>query len=234
MSYRLKNRDMDSPIPLTFTQPQIPQWKPPPGSFRVVVNAIISVRKANPGITKQFNLSLDPEVVADELDSQHAAKLAAAGHTAYLKEGAASIPFPKTWSPQRLFQNAKAAAEAVGKVMVGVGVYVDWLGSGGIPVERNHAEARAKVCSTCDHNKLKGSLTDYFTEPAAAAMNKILAIKNDMKLMTTFEDSLHVCDLCFCPLKSKVWTPISHIKAKLNDKTLSSLPDFCWIKQESK
>lgn len=225
---------MDTPIPLTFTQPQIPQWKPTPGSFRTVVNSIIMVRRANPGITKQFNLSLDPDVVADELDSQHAAKLAAAGFNSYLKEGAASIPFPKAWTPQRLAQNAKSAVEAVGKVMVGVGVYVDWLGSGGIPVEKNHAESRAKVCAGCEHNKLKGSLTDYFTEPAAAAMSKILSIKNDMKLETQYDESLHVCDLCFCPLKSKVWTPIGHIKAKLKDSTLNSLPDFCWIKQESK
>ena len=135
---RLKNKNAEIPGGIRFKQPQIPQWKSPPGGFKIVVNSVISMRKANPGITKQYNLSIDPVVVADEVDAYNAALCVAGGYNDFVSQGGGEADFPKTFPSQwnlRSGGNAAGASQpstppswfrSLGQVGTGIRTLADW------------------------------------------------------------------------------------------------------------
>ena len=234
---RLKSRT-SVPLGFRFRQPQInPKWELPihsRGSMPQAVDAVYALRKSNPALTKQHNLSLDKRVIADEIDAFTAAGLKASGRfDNYLAaEPLPTFDIPKSWTPQRITRSVKAAAGVVSRVLAGAKLYVKWLGSGGVPVESALAEKRAAVCGSCKENKDRGNFVDYFTEPIADELLKIISIKNDMNLSTSKDDQLHICNICECPLKTKVWTPIKHVKAELSPDVQKKLWTKCWIVNE--
>lgn len=239
---RLKNRNNGVPGGFRFRQPEInPKWElsiAARSNFRQAEQEVLNLRKANPAITQQYNLSLNLSTIGDEIDAYTAEGLARAGarFAHFLapvpQPSALSYDIPKSWTPQRITRSVKAAAGVVSRVLAGAKLYVKWLGSGGVPVESALAEKRAAVCVTCKENKDRGNLVDYFTEPVAEELLKIIAIKNDMNLSTSKDDLLHICDVCECPLKAKVWTPLKHVKTELSQDVQSRLWSKCWILNE--
>lgn len=240
---RLKNVNNGVPGGFRFRQPQInPKWELSihgRSSIRQAVEEVYNVRRANPALTKQHNLSLDKQVIQDEIDQFTAEGLAKAGdrYAIYLAPVVApqfaQFDLPKSWTPQRISRGVKAAAGVVNRVLAGAKLYVKWLGSGGVPVESAQAEKRASICVSCAFNKDRGNFIDYFTQPVAEELMKIIAIKNDMNLSTSKDNLLHICDVCDCPMKAKVWTPLKHIKSELSPDVQKKLWAKCWIVNET-
>jgi hypothetical protein len=56
----------------------------------------------------------------------------------------------------------------------------------------------------------------------------------ERKLSTPVDDKLNVCDVCLCPLKLKVHTPLKYIKANMSEPVLADLQkvEKCWIVSE--
>lgn len=243
---RLKNRDQQIPGGFKFRQAQIAGWQSPPWvSFNVLVEAVIKLRKANPAITAQYSLSTDPAAVANEVDAYNAALCAAAGHTNYLapSEG---IELPKTFPPQWVSQPRGGVAagdsqpstppgwfKKLGNVATGFKTLADWLGHEGKPVDSKLAESRAKTCSTCPKN-LKGDMTSFFTKPASELIRRQLEERNAMKLATSYDETLGVCDGCGCPLKLKVHCPVDVIVKHMPKGGENKLVSYCWILSEKK
>jgi len=199
--------------------------------FDQVVASIIKHRLANPKFANEW--ATDTITVADELDNYTCQRI---GNDPNYCDGGSPPSFQAgLFSPtHRISQRWSEKVGAVGavrKIATGIGIITDWLGSGAKPVAKELAEKRAAVCVTCPHNG-QGDLTSIFTVPASEMIRKTIAIKNDMKLTTPYDDKLGVCDICDCPMKTKIFTPISHIESHLSDKIKSQLPDFCWQKQE--
>lgn len=201
--------------------------------FSQVVDAIIKHRKANPRFT---DWALDMEDVANELDAYTCQRL---NNDPNYCDGGDSPPFQRASlsfpSVPRRF-NGKGEVAAVGvvsKTAAGIGLLLDWLGSGGKAVEKELAEKRAAVCAGCDRNKEK-TLTSIFTIPASQFIQRQLAIKNDMKLETSQDLKLGVCETCTCPLKLKVWTPMEHVLKHTSEKVMAEFPEWCWVRNQDK
>lgn len=240
----LKSRNHNVPHGFLFYQPET-NWSPKKSvsdlGFWPVVEAIIEHRLGNP----RHGLSTDKETVAWELETATVKRLESMpGTKGYLTSGSrsgASPPNP-TAAPR---QNAVVAAGAsLNKTTAGIGVLLDWLGDGGIPVDKGLSESRASVCATfkwsdsegkhqtgCWFNN-QGDFTSWFTVPASEMIRKQIEIKNDLKLETSHDEKLGVCEVCACPLKLKTHTPISHIAEHLSENVRSKLPPHCWIPKE--
>ena len=102
-----------------------------------------------------------------------------------------------------------------------------WVGAGGHPVPKHHAQFRADICVQCPMNKEK-PIYEMLAAPVALLAKRQIALKNKMNLRVDGEKSLHVCDACDCILKLKVWVPIEFIDAN------HEFHPSCWIPIENK
>jgi len=235
MAYRLRDRNRQIPNGLTFLQPQT-NWRPSRfASFTTIVNALISHRKANPHLISQHKLSVDLAQVADEVDAFNALHCARHGWMAYITDGMENAsPPPK---PQALLQQERsalaAAADKAKKIWGGIRTLNDWIDTGTPPVPKEQAEARAAVCAVCPKNG-KGDFTGWFTKPASEVITKQLERLSVLKLSTSQDKEINLCEVCLCPLKLKVHTPIKHIKEHMAGPViieLKAVPN-CWIPKE--
>lgn len=225
----LLNRRQFPPGGFVFFEPKT-NWRSSPGfTFEQTVEEIIRHRLANPRFATQWNTDFDS--VADELDAYTCVRISMDPN--YCSGGSPNFPpVPAPPRPWPGLPNVGAVVAGTRKVVTGIAVLLDWLGQGGKPVDPLQAEARAGTCAACPHNK-PDDLTAVFTVPASELIRKQLAIKNDLKIATPYDEKLGICELCACPLKLKVHTPIVHILKRLPQEVLAKLPDFCWIAQEA-
>lgn len=190
-------------------------------TFDRTVEEIIKHRKMNPAITAKHNLSTDFNVVADELEAFTKKRLK-------IPDG----PLPKSLASLPVVRRGEAVAAVVRNMGIGAGNLLAWSDSGKV-VPKEQAEARATVCAGCNQNG-KGDWRTFFTEPAAMLLSRQLSAKNSMKLETTKDDQLGVCEVCACPLPLKVWSPLEYALRKMSDKAKSELPEWCWMRTEDK
>jgi hypothetical protein len=113
----------------------------------------------------------------------------------------------------------------------GMNPLIEWLGSGGHPVDRAEAERRAAICTTCPLNVAPLWWEQMLKDPIAEAMRITLEIKNKMNLTVDNEDSLHVCRACGCCTRLKVWSPLAIIKEHTPKSV--NFPPHCWINQNT-
>jgi len=231
----LKSRDAFPPGGFLYVQRETGWEAPKYQTFRVVVQALIQHRKANPGLAKKHNWALDYEAAANEVDAFNDARCRAHGWLDFVTgQEPVQVPFPMPHSPSRGpgVAAAKRAARSVSSVKAGIKTLLDWLGSGGRPVEKERAEKRAAICMTCPKNGT-GGMEHYFTVPASQVIKLQLEIKNDLKLATSRDKMLNVCEACLCPLKLKVWCPMDHILKEMDQETKGKLDARCWILSEA-
>lgn len=227
MAYRLKSRVHQCVGGFQFVQPEI-RWESlkvlgRSPSWERLVNALIEARRANPHHLAKHHWSLDPAVVADEVDAYNAQRMVELGHTKYLM-GERGERAPKSLPLNRLTSRA-------GNVAAGSEVLVEWLASGAEAVPANRSGQRAETCISCPANQT-GDLMSFFTRPVSEAIRMALNLKRDWQLKTEVDDQLGVCEICDCPLKLKVHLPIEKIKDRIPDSVRSRLPANCWIVRE--
>ena len=204
------------------------KWVSSKGSdFNSTVAQIIAHRKANPGITNQYNLATDKEAVALELECSICARLG--NNPAYCLNDSAPSPFLQSHSQQK--STAAAAVGSARKAVAGVKTVLDWLGSGLRPAKQEVANARAAVCAECPNNK-EGNFWQKLDAAAAGQIKLLVELKNDLKLTTPLDDKLKTCDVCDCLLKLKVWCQTDVILANTSDDVLQALDKNCWILSE--
>ena len=197
-----------------FYQPQTGWHMPNPVSvtFGQTVILIIKHRLANGAISAKNSLSTNQFSVEEELDTNTRLRL-----------GIPALPktIPLRASPSLL---AGAAAE-VKRAAQGTGVILDWLTSGGAPVDQATANKRAEICITCPRN-VPGS---WFTVAPAELIRNTLSARSDLKLETPSDQSLKSCDVCKCLMRLKVWVPLHFIKDHTNPDVMAEFPSNCWI-----
>jgi len=235
MAYRLLDRNKQIPYGLKFLQPET-QWKPRAAfsSFDTIVRGLISHRQSRPDLVASKKWALDYDTVAMEVDIFNALICSRHGWSNYITDGQGEAPPPK---PQALLQQEKSAiAAAAGKakkIWGGIRTLNEWIDSGAPPVPTLMAESRAGVCAVCPKNG-RGDFTAWFTKPASDAITKQIEKLKQMRLSTSKDDIINICDVCLCPLKLKVHTPAPFIKAHMGQDVLAELrmvPN-CWIISE--
>ena len=73
-----------------------------------------------------------------------------------------------------------------------------WLGAGGIPVEPETAERRAKICVECPLNAAPKWWEKMLTNPIAEAIRSMLEEKSKHHLSTFIDKVIRVCHLIEC------------------------------------
>ena len=203
-----------------FRQPQT-GWSNPMAMVgeKASVDAIVKHRLANPAITAKHRLSTDPFVVNRELIAFQQAR------------GALPPTQPIFFSPSSSLLPSRLVSVAadIKRAAQGTAVVLDWLSSGGSPVEQELANKRAATCVACPKN-VSGS---WFTVAPAELIKSTLEARKDLKLETPNDAALKSCDVCKCLNRLKVWCPLSHIVAKTRPEIMAAFPNTCWIKCES-
>lgn len=113
----------------------------------------------------------------------------------------------------------------------GAAVLSEWLGQGGLPVEKALAETRSSICEGCPENKAPG-WWDKNKGRIAETIKRHLGIKHQMALKVSNESKVHMCSQCGCCISLKVWVPMAHIMHHTSPELLSKFPGHCWIKNE--
>jgi hypothetical protein len=196
----------------------------PKGStFDQTVNLIIKHRLANPAATVKHRLSTDIATVGNELENYTRARI---GLPAMGSE------LPKMTPPATLPSMSGAvlgAVAAVKKMAAGVGFLLEWEESGLPPVGEDVSEKRAGICVDCPKNEQGKSLTEIFTVPAAAMIQRKYERLEQMQLKTSHDVNLKVCQACLCPLRLKVHAPMELILKRLKPEQRAELDTRCWI-----
>lgn len=230
---RMKDRQNFPPFGWQYTEPSVPGWVAPAGSFDAVVNAILQLRLGNKALTAQYNLPTDREVIANQLDEFNAQRCLSAGWTDFV-ENSASPPMPVFLSPQRL---PRPAAVGVGtslkRAAVGVATIRDWwLGDSLKPVDQALAEKRAATCVACPLN-VEPNFLGKLAANVAETFKGLMAAKADMDLKTSLDDKLFSCSACGCWNPLKIWVGLPHIQKNMKPEEKLKLHASCWILHES-
>lgn len=118
----------------------------------------------------------------------------------------------------------------------GTEIVFSWVGSGGNTVTQHEAQLRSDICTgrlsgvACPYNVAE----NFFTGSAGETVKKLVEIKNGSKLRVRGEKSLGNCAVCKCHLRTKIWTPMEHIRKHTTDDELRELPPICWQRVEVK
>jgi hypothetical protein len=234
---RLKNRQLQIPGGLKFFQPET-RWQPPAfASFNVIVQNLITHRNANPGLRDSKGWATDQTAVENEVDEFNARICEQMGWTEFIQAQVGGAPAPFIPAPSLIDQSKlNAAAGAVKKIWAGVRTLNDWLESEEPAVSDVQSAARAAVCAVCPKN-VPGDFSTWFTKPASEAIRLQLEKVKNRKLSTPSDELLNVCDVCLCPMKLKVHTPMKYVNAHLTQGILDELASAnsnCWIIAERK
>lgn len=232
---RLKDRNKSIPNGFQFYLPEL-KWSAPKNypSFTTVCQQLTAVIRANAFLAQQHKWPTDPAGIADWVDTYNATVCAKMGWDDYIMTGGGGS-FPKSQPPPHNVQKLAAAAAAARKLVAGAKTLIGWLDSGEPEVARDLAERRAFSCLRCPHNN-KGNLTDWFTVPVSELIRRQVSKLQSRHISTIHDENLHVCDVCLCPLKLKVQTPMKWILKEIPANVLQELKDVpgCWVKDEEK
>jgi len=111
----------------------------------------------------------------------------------------------------------------------GARIISDWIGEGNHPVSQEQAQARANVCLECVRNQPRVGIV----ESVASAIKEQVDLKNALDLMVDGELGLKTCQVCDCPLRLKIWLPLSFQTRYMKSEELKSFEPDCWLRTES-
>jgi len=229
---RLKDRNKPIPGGYRYYQPETNFFPTPHSSFDSCVVQIIKHRAGNPWLVEKNGWSVDPQAVAAELDAYNTKVCAEMGWSAYIADGEPGDPkVPFLALPPTIKSSLSKIGHFGRNVAEGASVIAEWEISGGKIVSQEQAEARAGTCVKCPKN-VGGDLLSFFTKQAASLITLQLESKNNMKLSTSLDLQLGICDACGCVNKLKIWCPLDIIQAKIKPETKAALHSDCWIIHE--
>lgn len=235
MAYRLKDRNKQIPNGYKFVQPETGWQAQRFASFYSIARDLKNHRLGRPDLVTKHGWRTDAEGVEFDVEQFNVRLCLQHGWGEYLdglEVGGGLPPKSKTPSQQEVEQVGAAAGRAK-KIWSGVRTLNDWIDSGEPPVPAELSTKRATICAACPKNTT-GDFTAWFTKPAAGAIQKQIEKLADRKLSTPMDDKINVCDVCLCPLKLKVHTPIAFIRTNINESVLVDLQKTpgCWIPTE--
>jgi len=226
---------MQVPNGYKFIQPETGWQAPRFASFDSIVTNLIGHRNSRPDLVTKHGWATDRDGVANDVEQFNVRLCLQHGWMDYV-EGldVGGGPPPKSRPPsQAEVEQVNVAAGRAKKIWSGIRTLNDWIDSGEPPVAQELANSRALVCSICPKNT-SGDFTTWFTKPAAGAIKTQIEKLQGRKLSTPSDGVINVCDVCLCPLKLKVHTPVKYIKDYMNEAVMADLlkVEKCWIVSE--
>lgn len=115
--------------------------------------------------------------------------------------------------------------------LTGAQLLADWLGDGGQPVTEVLAAFRAERCLTCQFN-VSPNWWEKAKQYVAAVIKRELELKHKLDLSLPEDSKLHMCSVCKCCTRLKVWVPITHIHDHTPKEMMKQFPPWCWLRKE--
>ncbi len=228
---------MQIPNGLQFYIPQLKWSAPPYSSMDHIARSVINLLQANPRVQAQLGWDLSIPAMLDRIDEYNAAVCLQRGHAQYvMAEGGQPDPPPFLGHPSQNpnSQNALlAAGGSIKKIWAGIRTLNEWVDAGAPHVDASKADERAAVCVACPKHG-EGDFSAWFTKPAAEGIRRLIERAKAVNLTTPHDDKLNVCNVCLCPMKLKVHTPIDIIRNGTTQEThaeLNAVPG-CWVAKE--
>lgn len=105
----------------------------------------------------------------------------------------------------------------LGAIVSASRVALEWVKGGAKLVDEKEAQRRREICAVC-------ALNQPATGCKCAPLYRLVeaAVPREKR----FED-LHVCAVCACTLKAKVWMPMDAISGE-NERLARAYPVWCW------
>jgi len=117
--------------------------------------------------------------------------------------------------------------EKAQKLAHGAATLAEWIGDGGHTVDRELAQGRADICLKCPKHNNNFS----WAEPVANAIKRQMELKNHLMLRVNGERQLHVCGVCECPMRLKIWLPLRRVLPELHE--INDYDPSCWLLNET-
>lgn len=234
MPYKLKTRNRPIPNGLTAYDAATNTLPDQHTDFEFQCLQWQLARIGNPGLCRRYRVSTDLETIRGEVDEQLAKKCHDHGWTDFI------IEVKGGGSPGHVppFQQGHKGVLAKALAVVGAAPpLIDWVASKEDAVPQAKAAKRASKCADMRNGKpcpmnQAGDWTKFFTVPAAAIVKKALEMRLEMKLSTPFDEHLHVCMACECPLKLKVHMKTKKILDNMPQEDFDALDEGCWLREE--
>lgn len=119
------------------------------------------------------------------------------------------------------------------KFINGAKAYSEWLGTSE-PVPAAQAQVRADTCLFGDNGQpCPKNQHSTFDAEFTATIRAILKLKGWLGLRVVGEKKLHTCQVCSCPLRTKVFMGIDIVVKGVDGKDWTEFPDYCWIRKEA-
>jgi hypothetical protein len=225
---RLKSLDRHIPGDFQMLHPEAQQREPFKGSFFAVVREEMKFRRMNPFLAQKYGWKMDQASVERDVHDYNVQRCLAHGWHDFLDDGPAQ-EFHQPTIQKKILRGAVAAVETT---KAGIGVWMDFIGEGGIPVDQKLATDRAFVCSDCPQNK-QGGLRNWFIEKVVTEITQLAGIMKDLDVKTPHDAKLGVCEACLCPLALKAHVPMKHIEKHTKPETWAKLDKRCWMLSET-
>jgi hypothetical protein len=193
--------------------------------FHLLCRELQKHRISNP----KYKLNTSMPAIIAEVDAKNAERVAAIpGGDLYVVS--TDVPTSFHQAPVRALQAVVAAARAIN---TGADNISDWLDSEIPPVSPEVSERRAATCVKCPLNGM-GSLSRWFTIPAASLITKRLEKLHTRKLSTSFDNQLGTCEACLCRNQLKVHEPLELVLKHTSEEVRARLDANCWVIAEAK
>lgn len=233
--YQLKSRTALPPGGFSFTCPSTGRdITSGMVSFESSMRQIVAFRIGNPGLGLSSNL----DDVREELDAytvkrlkQDAAWCLRIQTEDDPKKKESSLTHGSSHPPAAQGSVALLAAQ-VSHAGVAARTLSDWLGAGGVPVDKALAHARAETCLACP---LRSTNDGWFAKLAEGMVEAIFTQENARITsghVLDMDKALGFCSVCGCYLSLKVWVPIRHIADYTLSEDFSRFHSKCWIPKE--
>ena len=118
--------------------------------------------------------------------------------------------------------------ERVKTIPHGIKVLTEWIGEGGVCVDRELAQKRADVCLLCPLNQDGWA----FTEGAAKMIKQMLEVKSHLEMRVNGEKRLKTCAACGCAVALKLWLPKAKLMDEVSDAEMKRYVSNCWLLTE--
>lgn len=220
----LKDRQRQIPNGFRMSLPEVRWQSAAYASFDTIVNQIFGIVNSNPALATRNHWPTTRPAIAQWVDSTNAEWCQQNGWRDYIVQGGEPPKIPAPETRARL----ASVAGAVRRVSDGAALLLEWEKSGEAPVSKEMSESRAAVCAACPKNG-KGDLTRWFTIPASEVVRTQLGRLHGLQLTTSKDAELGICEVCLCPLKLKIHSPLHLILNHMSNEVRDELPVHCWI-----
>jgi len=205
-----------------FTQPQTGWSNPSPmgTTFDGTVAKIYEMRRKNPAICLRHKLPMDMPSIAKELDLYTRRRI--------------GMPMPTPPAPTTAIGGFSSPILSnimdIKKLAIGAGLLMEWNSSGAGKVSEFESNARAKVCAECRLNSLP-NYEHWLKVPVAGSLTARTEQLKALKLVTSHDAKLGLCDATYCPTSYLVHAPRPILDKRIGPKVRPNLDAKCWILQ---